>query len=129
MNLNQVTVPSGDLNISIPFYERLGLKLIVHTHDRYARFECPDGDSTFSLHWVESLPTAGSADAGVIVYFECEDLDSRVKLLVDAGISFDREPVDQTWLWREAHLTDPYGNKLILFHAGENRKNPPWRIQ
>jgi len=29
MNLNQITVPSLDLTKSIPFYEALGLKLIV----------------------------------------------------------------------------------------------------
>ncbi|MEM7380928.1 MAG: VOC family protein, partial [Bacteroidota bacterium] len=37
-------------------------------------------------------------------------------------------PRDQSWLWREARLKDPDGNTLILYHAGENRKNPPWRI-
>ena len=29
MNLNQITIPSLDLTKSIPFYEKLGLKLIV----------------------------------------------------------------------------------------------------
>ena len=57
MNLNQVTVPSRDLSISIPFYEALGLYLIVHSGPHYARFECPDGHSTFSLHQVDKLPT------------------------------------------------------------------------
>jgi len=50
MNLNQVTVPSHDLEIAIPFYEKLGLNLIVKALPHYARFECPDGESTFSLH-------------------------------------------------------------------------------
>lgn len=48
MNLNQVTVPSLDLAKSISFYKRLGLKLIVEALPHYARFVCPDGDSTFS---------------------------------------------------------------------------------
>ena len=37
-------------------------------------------------------------------------------------------PVDQPWQWREARLRDPDGNRLCLFHAGENRLNPPWRL-
>ena len=32
------------------------------------------------------------------------------------------------WLWREARLVDPSGNVICLYHAGENRLNPPWRV-
>ena len=124
MNLNQVTIPSRDVVRSVEFYRRLGLKLIVDSIPRYARFECPSGDSTFSIHHVDSPAPAG----GVIVYFECDDLDCRVTELKAAGITFDIDPVDQTWKWREAHLRDPDGHPLILYHAGENRKHPPWRV-
>ena len=125
MNLNQVTIPSKDLNISVPFYQLLGLKLIVDSVPRYARFECPSGDSTFSIHHVESIPESGES---VSIYFECEQLDEKVNDLVSRGMVFDELPNDKRWLWREAHLTDPDGNRLILYYAGENRKNPPWRI-
>ena len=50
MNLNQVTVSVSDVERSISFYEQLGLKLIVKSLPHYARFECPQGDATFSLH-------------------------------------------------------------------------------
>lgn len=123
MDLNQVTVPSADVSKSILFYETLGLKLIVHTHEAYARFECPNGSSTFSVHSVENLPSG----PGVIIYFECEDLDDRVEKLVRKGIRFSELPSDKSWLWREARLKDPDGNQLILFKAEENRKYPPWR--
>ena len=56
MNLNQITVPVIDVEKSIIFYEMLGLKLIVKALPHYARFECPTGNSTISLHQVESLP-------------------------------------------------------------------------
>jgi len=124
MNLNQITVPSLNLEKSIPFYETLGLKLIVKSLPHYARFECPNGDSTFSLHQTEKLPKG----EGIYVYFECENLDEKVIELKAKGIAFQLEPTDQKWLWREARLKDVDGNQLILFYANENRLNPPWRI-
>ena len=125
MNLNQITVPSLDLTMSIPFYEKLGLKLIVKALPHYARFECPDGVSTFSIHQTNDLPKGD----GIHVYFECENLDDHVAKLKENGIIFDLEPTDQLWLWREARLKDIDGNQLILFYAGDNRLNPPWKIK
>lgn len=125
MNLNQITVPSLDLTKSIPFYKKLGLKLIVEALPYYARFECPNGDATFSIHQTEKLPQGD----GILVYFECENLDEQVEQLKRNGIQFDLEPTDQDWLWREARLKDVDGNQLILFYGGENRLNPPWRIK
>ena len=74
MNLNQITVPSLDLTKSIPFYKKLGLNLIVKALPNYARFECPDGNSTFSLHQTNEL----SKGEGIYVYFECKNLDEYV---------------------------------------------------
>jgi hypothetical protein len=51
-----------------------------------------------------------------------------VSRLAAAALRFEHDLVDQTWLWREARLRDPDGNQLCLFHAGENRLNPPWRL-
>lgn len=124
MNLNQVTIPSRDVVRAIDFYKKLGLKLIVHTHDAYARFECPDGDSTFSIHQVTELPTG----SGVIVYFEVPDVRKTINRLIEQGISIDEQPKNQTWLWTEASLKDLDGNRIIIYLAGENRKNPPWRL-
>ncbi|MEO0527454.1 MAG: VOC family protein [Bacteroidota bacterium] len=125
MNLNQITVPSTDLERSIPFYQKLGLKLIVEALPHYARFECPNGNSTFSIHQTENLPKGD----GIYVYFECDRLDEYVHELIEKGIVFDQKPTDQKWLWREARLKDVDGNQLILFYGGENRLNPPWRIK
>jgi catechol 2,3-dioxygenase-like lactoylglutathione lyase family enzyme len=123
MNLNQVTLPSTDIARSCVFYRALGFTQIVSHLPSYARFECPAGGATFSLHRVESVP-----DSGVIVYFECDDLDATFRELTARGFVFDSAPTDQTWLWRESYLRDPDGNVLCLYHAGENRRYPPWRI-
>ncbi|HEY4116066.1 MAG TPA: VOC family protein [Rhizomicrobium sp.] len=125
MRLNQVTVPALDLQRSIAFYETLGLKLIVKA-DHYARFEVGDGTDTLSLHVTKD---AGGAENGPHVYFECDDLDARVAALKAKGVAFDTDPIDQSWLWREAWLTDPAGVKLCLYHAGEMRRFPPWRLK
>lgn len=125
MNLNQVTVPCLDLEASVDFYRRLGLELIVHDPPKYARFVCPRGEATFSVHLAERVET----DSTPVVYFELDDLDARVKALVAAGLRFEAEPRDQEWLWREAYLRDPAGNLLCLYHAGKNRLDPPWRLK
>lgn len=124
MNLNQVTVPTKNLIKSIEFYEKIGLKLIIKAIPTYARFECPEGDATFSIHQVDDLPKGNS----IMIYFECQNLDTYVAELADKGISFDELPNDKRWIWREARLKDPDQNQLILYYAGKNRKNPPWRI-
>ena len=124
MNLNQITIPSIDVEKATEFYKTLGLHLIVDALPRYVRFECPDGEATFSIHKVESLPKGD----GVTVYFEDDNLDDLVSTLQAKGIIFTSKPEDMSYLWREVRLKDPDGNKIILFHAGKNRKNPPWRI-
>ena len=123
MNLNQVTLPVHDMAQAVSFYQQLGMTLIVDT-PHYARFECPEGEATFSL----SLETA-SLVHGAVIYFECQALDQWVEALKKAGIEFDQEPTDQSYLWREAILHDPSGNKIKLYWAGDNRKNPPWRVK
>lgn len=124
MNLNQITVPVSDVEQSIAFYQQLGLKLIVQSLPHYARFECPDGGSTFSLHQADKLPKGG----GVWIYFEQENLDEFVASLISKGVVFEELPNDKEWLWRESRLKDPDGHQLILYYAGQNRLNPPWRI-
>lgn len=125
MNLNQVTVYTDKFAESLGFYQKLGLRLIVDSAPRYVRFECPDGDATFSLHQKDDV----SPNGNVVLYFECDNLDEEVERLKRLGLQFDHEAVDQTWLWREARLKDPTGNVICLFRAAENRQNPPWRVK
>jgi catechol 2,3-dioxygenase-like lactoylglutathione lyase family enzyme len=124
MNMNQVTLPALNIAESISFYRKLGLKQIVDS-EHYARFECPDGDATFSIHLADASELGGNA----AIYFEHEELDTLCATLKEQGILFSRMPKDESWLWREAWLEDPSGNAICLYWAGENRKNPPWRIE
>lgn len=121
MRLNQVTVGSTNLDRSEAFYRTLGLRLIVKD-EHYLRFECPSGESTFSVDLV------GDETEQVTVYFECDEIDHDYERLRGAGTHFEHPPTDMPWLWREARLRDPDGHRLCLFRARENRKNPPWRL-
>ncbi|WP_394781613.1 VOC family protein [Undibacterium sp.] len=123
MELNQVTLPAVDVAISVAFYQNMGFELIVNT-PHYARFKSTEGSATFSLHAIDALKVSSPT----VVYFECSDLDGQVKILLDKGVLFTHKPRDESWLWREARLIDPSGNTICLYHAGENRLNPPWRI-
>jgi catechol 2,3-dioxygenase-like lactoylglutathione lyase family enzyme len=118
MRLNQVTVAVTDYDSAARFYIRLGLVQIVDAPPRYARFETPTGE-TFSIH------LAAETRSTTTVYFEVDDLDGFVAAL---DLPLIHPPADQDWGWREARLADPSGNIICLYHAGENRRFPPWRL-
>ena len=124
MELNQVTLPALDVAASVAFYRTLGFELIVDA-PHYARFKATVGDATFSVHAVDAL----HATSQTVVYFECAALDEQVAALKARGVAFEQDPRDEPWLWREARLRDPAGNVLCLYHAGENRLDPPWRVR
>ena len=125
MNLNQVTIYTNKPGETAEFFQKLGLRIIVDSLPRYARLECPDGDSTLSIQHDETAEVSNN----VVLYFECQDLDIAVSELKSKGLTFDEDPTDRPWLWRQAYLKDPNDNKICLFNAGENRKNPPWRVK
>ena len=125
MNLNQVTIFSEKPVETVGFFETLGLIRIVDSLPRYARLECPDGESTLSVNIADDVVVTNN----IVLYFECVDLDDRVAQLKASGLIFDEDPTDRNWLWRQAYLKDPNGNKICLFRAGQNRKNPPWRVK
>ena len=123
MRLNQVTLPVTDMGRAAAFYRKMGFEQIVDS-PHYARFSCADGDATFSLALREN-----AGHNNTVIYFEIDDLDKKVAELVQLGFAFDQPPTEMSYLWREAVLHDPSGNKIKLYFAGENRLNPPWRVK
>ncbi|PLW67954.1 VOC family protein [Pseudohalioglobus lutimaris] len=122
MELNQVTLPVKNMEDAVQFYLTLGFTQIVDT-PHYARFSCPDGDSTFSL----SLEY-GEFENHSVIYFEHEMLEELCNSLTQKGISFEQQPTEEPYLWKEAIIKDPSGNKIKLYWAGENRLSPPWKV-
>lgn len=127
MRLNQVTMPMLDYEASVAFHTAPGLRPIVASPPRYARFECPGADggepATLSIEKVDGWPGGAWPE----VFLEADDLDATVARLREAGMTVS-DPVDQIWLWREADLRDPAGTRIKLYTAGGNRRFPPWRI-
>ncbi|MFY8328656.1 VOC family protein [Pseudoalteromonas sp. ZZD1] len=121
MNLNQITLPVTDIEKANQFYLTLGFTQIVKS-PHYSRFECAN-KATFSL-----LLTDDEFINGAVIYFESDDLKRWVESLKAKGIEFDTEINEQRYLWHEAKLTDPSGNQIKLYWAGENRLTPPWRV-
>jgi len=122
--LNQVTITGTNYERSVDFYRRLGLKQIVDSPENgYARFESAGG-ATFSIQ----IDPDETIQATTAIYFECDDLDTRVEQLARSGIAFEHGPRNQPWMWREARLRDPDGNIIFFYHAGEARRFPPWRM-
>ena len=122
--LNQVTVTGSDYRKSVEFYRAIGLRQVVDSPENgYARFEAAGG-ATLSVQ-IDPEETISPTTA---VYLECDDLDERVEQLARNGIPFEHGPRNQPWMWREARLRDPSGNIIFLYHAGEARRFPPWRI-
>jgi len=124
--LNQITLPAIDYAVSVAFYKQMGLQQIVDSPGAegtggYARFEAANG-VTLSIHVGDG--TAGGATA----YLESGALDAWVAYLARRGVRFEQMPKDEDWGWREARLTDPAGNRLCLYQAGEYRRYPPWRV-
>ncbi|WP_137169926.1 VOC family protein [Marinomonas sp. FW-1] len=123
MELNQITLPVKDMDDAVNFYLKLGFTQIVDT-PHYSRFSCPEGNSTFSL-LLESDEFVNSS----VIYFEHEKLDELCADLSQKGFQFEQLPTEQRYLWKEAILKDPSGNKIKLYWAGENRLNPPWKVE
>ena len=123
MTLNQITLPVTDMTAAVDFYLRMGFMQIVDT-PHYARFESQVGEATFSLQLETEIFSNGAT-----LYFEIDDVDSKVRELQLLGLELEQLPTDHSYLWREAVIHDPSGNRIKLYHAGENRLHPPWRVE
>jgi len=125
---NQITLGAIDFASSVLYYQNLGLTLIVDSAPRYARFEFPvlaDGHdpATLSLHGVKEGWTP-PAD-WPLIYFEVDDLAA---FLEDKKLTPINPPEMKSYLWEEADIMDPSGNRTRIYKAGSARRFPPWRI-
>ncbi|MCG8440680.1 MAG: VOC family protein [Caulobacterales bacterium] len=129
LRLNQVTLAMTDAPASIAFYEALGFTLIVDAAPRYVRFEAPapgDGGEPTTLS-LRHEPGWTGCD-WPLSYLEVEDVDAQLERLKPLGLRPLAPAETRSYLWREADLRDPAGNRLRLHHAGAARRFPPGRV-
>ena len=124
MHLNQITIGVTNIDAAISFQEAIGLILIVHTHNVYARFEAPGNHATFSVHLVDEV-----IPGKTLICFAFEDVDLALNRAVESGEIVDQQARNQSWKWREARIRDPFGNHTSLYAVGKNQRFPPWRRQ
>ncbi len=86
MNLNQITIPSTNVSRVINFYRQLGLVLIVYTNQTYAIFEAPQGETTFRIHFSETI-----LESEIWIYFEVKDGAEKITELQKKGIIFEMD--------------------------------------
>jgi len=48
--------------------------------------------------------------------------------LAETGMEPLSAPEMKSYLWEEADILDPAGNRIRIFKAGAARRFPPWRI-
>jgi catechol 2,3-dioxygenase-like lactoylglutathione lyase family enzyme len=127
MRLSHATLFVSDISRSRDFYLGLGMQLIVDAA-HYCRFVAsPGGAETLSIEHCDG-PIRPAAQIG-LEFDSADALDSKVAGLRAQGVAIAEGPLDRSWLWRDARLFDPDGHELMLFFAGDNKLNPPWRVE
>ena len=119
--VSHVRLIVADLVAATAFYrDVLGADPVVTVPGTYVEFDTPGArlalvsDATMGAVVGRPAPRAGDA---VVVCLRVDDVDAAAARLSARGMAFVRKPHDQpTWRQRVAHLRDPAGNLVELWH-------------
>ncbi|MCZ8283690.1 MAG: VOC family protein [Aquidulcibacter sp.] len=129
MFLSHITLLVSDIPRSKAFYQALGLELIVDAA-HYCRFRANlDGQGSQTLSISHSPGPIGASCHVGFEFASPEALDFYADLLQSRGFALAEHPQDRSWLWRDVILHDPDGHEILLLYAGDNKLNPPWRVE
>ncbi len=129
MFLSHITLLVSDIPRSKAFYQALGLELIVDAA-HYCRFRANlDGQGSQTLSISHSQGPIGASCHVGFEFASPEALDFYADLLQSRGFVLSEHPQDRSWLWRDVILHDPDGHEILLLYAGDNKLNPPWRVE
>lgn len=127
MRLSQIRLLVDNFAACRDFYrDVLGLELTLETEGEfYAQF-IKEGvflglykrQMMAAVVGTEGGDSRRAAQDTVLLGFEVDDVDQAAKELMAKGAEFVKAPHDQAeWLMRVAHLRDPDGNLIELFHS------------
>jgi lactoylglutathione lyase len=122
VRLTHVRLLVSDMSVSYRFYKDvLGLSTTWDENPGYAEF--PVGPETalaiFPRDEMEDVAGLRPAGDGALVVFEVEDVDEAVRSLRSRGIDVGDPRSRPDWGIRIAHLRDPDGNLIELYHEIE----------
>jgi lactoylglutathione lyase len=119
VKLTHVRLLVEDFGASHRFYaESLGLPTTWPNEGGYAEFSAGDAMiAIFPRREMDSAVTLRPAGDAAVVVLEVEDVDAAFHAAVERGAQAAAKPVDHSeWGLRTAHLRDPDGNLVELYH-------------
>tara|TARA_B100001123_G_C14495761_1_gene704230 strand:+ start:128 stop:472 length:345 start_codon:yes stop_codon:yes gene_type:complete len=105
--ISAVTLETKDIEVVIPFYERLGFTFKNRKGDNFVSLSFGDCFLNFVKNTELTTPTINGR-----IIFHVEDVNSFYEKIVAAGIEPDMPPSDARWGERYFHVTDPDGNEI-----------------
>ncbi len=128
MRLTDVRLLVDRFDECFAFYSKvIGLELVVRISEGfYAEFRA--GDTTLALYERGRMDDVVGAehregpraDDRAALIFQVDDVDATAGELRERGAAFVTDPHDQSgWGLRVAHLRDPEGNLIELYHRIE----------
>lgn len=140
-----IEMPVSNMEKAVSFYEKMLKLKKTYDHPVWTAFDV--GGVTFALAASGTKPGGkgrklctscspcvfryamdkkklGKVESGVssVVYFQCDDLDSVYKRLIEGGVRFIAEPKDQGWGGRTAVMFDPDNNIIVLSEVEKRPK-------
>ncbi len=126
MKLNSLRLLVDDFEGCLSFYrDILGLEVTLETEDQIYAQLIGEGVSLglYQRHLMadvlgssEMSNARAQKDTSLLV-FQVKDVDASIATLKQKGAGIIKEPHDQAaWFMRMAHLRDPDGNLIELFH-------------
>lgn len=103
----QITIGGVNLEDSLPFYEKLGFKIVAQLDDPFPWVQLTDGLILITLN-EDNMPYTG------LTYF-ADDMADRVKALEEKGIVFEMKTVKEKEFF-DAVLLDPEMNTIKLIN-------------
>jgi catechol 2,3-dioxygenase-like lactoylglutathione lyase family enzyme len=122
--MNAIDIAVSDLEASMAFYRRLGLKFELDAHTpEHAQCDLPNGlHLMLDTDNLRSQTTAGwsPATGGPRTFFAFEfatpaEVDAKFAELTEAGYRGLQDPWDAFWGMRYATVADPDGNGIDLY--------------
>ncbi len=121
--LNLVVLRAANLEISLKFYQSLGLEFVQEQHGNGPiHYSCEIGSTVIEIYPGKPGTAPDRKNAGATtIGFQVENLDAVVKTLEDNRISILTAPQESQW-GRRAVVQDPDGRAVELSQSNRSSR-------